>query len=280
METVLEHRIEPPVAAPPPRLARLPWSTTALLLGAALLLLSFVFGSVRALLEAGQLVWLGAAGRTVTARVTQANTEVLPKGAQSPQRTRFQYSFTSPRDSSLRVGSAIQYSVPPPVDNGPLNAPPPRKGRPAIPLPPPPPKVGDTFPLRVAPWFGRLLYHPWQQPPVGKMLLLFLAGALVAGVSLLLLRRLLRWHQGRLHLLRNGLATVGTVVHKHAQTEDSVRYFLRFGYASEPDGQARETEEQVSADSWRSFEVGQPVTVLYDPAQPEQASLYALMGRK
>jgi len=277
METVIEHRIEPAVAAPPPRLIRLPFSTTALLIGAALLLLTFVAGSARALLEAGQLVWVGMAGRTVTARVTEAQTEVLPKGAPTPLRTRFIYAFDI--DHATRTGSAIQYSLPPADDP----QPPARTLRPQSPAPPPPlppAKVGDTFPLRVAPWFGRLLYHPWQTPPTGKILLLFLSGALVAVVSLLLLRRLLRWHRARLFLLRQGLATVGTIVHKHAQTEDSVQYFLRFGYAVEPNGEARETAEQVSADNWRTFEVGQPVTVLYDPAHPDNASLYALIGRK
>ena len=95
-------------------------------------------------------------------------------------------------------------------------------------------------------------------------------------VSLLLLRRLLRWMGERLHLLRLGTATVGTITHKRTEAEDMVRYFLRYGYSS-GQTEGREHEEQVSMDQWKLFHVGQPVTVLYDPEEPERVGLYALI---
>ena len=57
------------------------------------------------------------------------------------------------------------------------------------------------------------------------------------------------------------------------------RYYLRYGYAA---GSAlgQDREEQVSADHWREFQVGQPVTVLYDPNNPGHAGLYALIAQK
>ena len=106
---------------------------------------------------------------------------------------------------------------------------------------------------------------------------MFLSGGLVLAVSLLLLRRLLRWTGSRLHLLRCGAATIGTITHKRSESEDMVRYFLRYGYGGGPEGGR---EEQVSADQWREFQVGQPVTVLYDPDNPAQAGLYALISRR
>ncbi len=132
------------------------------------------------------------------------------------------------------------------------------------------------MPIRYAPWFGGVASQPWQPDPRGRVLTLILSGSLVMLVSLLLLRRLLRWMGERLHLLRLGTATVGTITHKRTEAEDMVRYFLRYGYASgEAEGQ--EHEEQVSMDQWKLFQVGQPVTVLYDPDQPERVGLYALI---
>ena len=74
------------------------------------------------------------------------------------------------------------------------------------------------------------------------------------------------------------MATVGTITHKRTEADDIVRYYLRYGYAPSA-GEGREREEQVSVEQWKEFEVGQPVTVLYDPDLPEQAGLYALIGR-
>ena len=56
-----------------------------------------------------------------------------------------------------------------------------------------------------------------------------------------------------------------------------VRYFLRYGYRGGPEAGR---EEQVSADQWREFQVGQPVTVLYHSDAPEEAGLYALISQK
>jgi len=144
----------------------------------------------------------------------------------------------------------------------------------------PPFRLGQSLPIRYAPWFGGVASHPWQSGFGGRILTLLFIGGLVMLVSLLLLRRLLRWTRERLHLVRQGTATVGTIIHKRTEAEDMVRYFLSYGYAhgqAEEGAEGHEHEEQVSMDQWKRFQVGQPVTVLYDPDQPERVGLYALI---
>jgi hypothetical protein len=140
----------------------------------------------------------------------------------------------------------------------------------------PPFHLGQPVPLRYAAVLGMTVCQPWGSDPAAHIFPLFLAGGLILAVSVLLLLRLVRWAESRLHLLRQGMATLGTITHKRAESEDMVRYFLRYGYVDHL-AQSRDYEEQVSADQWRKFHVGQPVTVLYDPDCPETAGLYALM---
>lgn len=275
METVAEHHIEPAVAAPPPRTARLPLGTNLLLLVAALLFALFVAAGLRALGEAAKLAWLGIGGKTVAARITDVQTAPSAIKGQPARQMGLRYEWTPPDGRrQLRRGFARLYDPDEAGDGGFAGARPPRPR-----IAPKPFRVGDTFALRVAPWPGQSLTHPWSPPPTGKLFFLTLSGGLVIGVSLLLLRRIARWRRSRLHLLRHGLAAVGTIVHKHANADDSLRYFVRYGFAA-AEGKAHEVEEQCGADEWRGFEVGQPVTVLYDPARPDEASLYALIGKK
>ena len=282
METIAEHHIEPEVASPPPRAARLPWGTSALLGVAVLLFGLFLCGGARALLEAAKLAWLGVAGRTATATVIAIQTAPSAFAGRPGRQVALRYRVRSPYPPHVTLtGGARLYDAEaadgpgsPSPDDGPQR----RFPRASTAVPRPPLfKVGDALPLRFAPWFGGPISHPWSPPPTGKMLFLSLSGGLVVCVSLLLLRRIARWRRHRLHLLREGVATVGTIVHKHANTDDSLRYFVRYGYSA--GGEACEHEEQVSADQWKALEVGQPVTVLYDPAEPTEAGLYQLMGR-
>jgi len=139
-------------------------------------------------------------------------------------------------------------------------------------------KIGDALPVRCAAWLGRPLSSPWTPEASGRIAFLMLSGGLIIGISVFLLRRLLGWRRHRLHLLRAGIATVGTIIDKEARAEDTPRYFVRYGYAA--GSVPIEREEQLSMEQWKEFEIGQPVTVLYDPEKTEDAGLYALLGRK
>ncbi len=273
METLLEHVIEPDVAAAPPRRTSLPGGTNLLLLAAILLFALFIYGGLRALEEAAKLAWMGVAGRTVSAQVSQVQTDSNPPKGQAPRQTGIQYAYVFPfGDVRARSTGVARLETGPADGSGdPVAGPAPIKARLAAPTF----HVGDQFPLRCAVWLGRPLVFPWQAPPTGKMVFLFLCSGLVISISVLLMRRLLRWRTHRLRLLQHGVATVGTILHKQARAEDAVRYFVRYGYAA--GAMPREHEEQVSQDQWGRLEVGQPVTVLYDPDATGNAGLYALI---
>lgn len=268
METLIEHRIEPEVAGPAPRNVTLPWRSSVLLGMAALLLGLFVLGSGWALWEGTKLAWLTQYGRTVSAKIVDIRTEPAARKGQGPRQTAFRYAGTVPGPKGLLAQSGwvdLNTSVPG------------AESTPAQTVPMPAFSLGQAFPLRYARFFSMTWSQPWGPDPGSRILTLFLAGGLVLAVSLLLLRRLVRWTQRRLNLLRHGTATVGTITHTRFESEDMVRYFLRYGY-SVGAGEGREHEEQVSADQWRRFHVGQPVTVLSDPQDPKRVGLYLLIG--
>lgn len=268
MEAVIEHTLEPELAGPTPRRLHLPLRARLLLSVAALLLGLFVIGSARAVWEGVKLSWLAEAGHPLSGKIVEIRTEPSAPKGQQPRQTAIRYSSLLPISRGSRPETGWIVLAEPPAS---LSA----ENRPA-----PPPavlfQVGQPFPLRFAALGPLTLCQPWGPNPGSRIWTLFLSGGLVLAVSLLLLRRLLRWTGSRLHLLRFGTATVGTVTHKRSEAEDRVRYFLRYGYGGGPDAGR---EEQVSADQWREFQVGQPVTVLFDPDAPEKAGLYALIAQ-
>lgn len=268
MEAVIEHILEPELTGPIPRRLHLPLRARLLLAVAGLLLGLFVVGSARALWEGMKLSWLAEAGRPLSGRIVEIRTESSPVKGQPPRQTAMRYSavIPTPRGSQIQTGWIVLSEPPQPLSAE-------HRPEPAA----PDFQIGEPFPLRLASFGGALLCQPWGPNPGSRIWTLFLSGGLVLAVSLLLLRRLLRWTGSRLHLLRRGTAAVGTITHKRSESEDMVRYFLRYGYRGGPEAGR---EEQVSADQWRGFQVGQPVTVMFDPNAPEKAALYALIAQK
>lgn len=274
METVIEHSVEPNVAMPAPRRAGLPLRVSLLLAVAMLLLAVFIAGSGRALWEGVKLSWLAEVGHRVTGHIIEVQLEPAAEKGQTPRQVAAKYACDIPAASGiLHREGWISFGA----ESGPGGGPLPLKptAMPAAPTF----QVGQEMPVRYMSWFGQTVSHPWLPNPSGRILTLFLSGSLVMLVSLLLFRRLWCWMQERLHLLRQGTATVGTITHKRSEAEDMVRYFLRYGYSS-GFGEGKEHEEQVSADQWKLFHVGQPVTVLFDPDQPKRVGLYALITHR
>ena len=268
METLSEHVLEPALAAPPPRALPLPPRLSLLMVLAGLMIGLFFLGGLRAVWEAGKLGWLAGAGQTVPGTVTRVETLPSPDKNAPPVPTGLWYTVTlpGPHGPLPRIGW-ISLAGEPTLPGGPARA---------LPSPVPAVHLGQTLPIRSAPWFGAVLSQPWSAAPGNRILTLLFIGVLVLLVTARLARRLLGWLRGHLHLLRHGQATVGTITDKRTEVEDGARYFLRYGYSAA--GAGREREEQVGAEQWKRFEVGQPVTVLYDPAQPAHAGLYVLMG--
>ena len=272
MEALIEHVLEPELTGPAPRRVRLPLRVLLLLFVAALLLGLFVLGSGRALWEGVKLSWLAGAGQTINGKIIQIRTEPSPPKGQAPRQTAIRYAGDIPSPQGVRHQTGwIALGDPSALPGAEMT-----RDKPHA---PPRFLLNQSFPLRHASLLGMNACQPWGPDPAGRIFPLFLAGGLVLAVSLLLLRRLLRWVQSRLHLLRQGTATIGTITDRRSEAEDMVRYFLRYGYADSA-AQGRSREEQVSAEQWREFHVGQPVTVLYDPEQPDHAGLYALIAQK
>lgn len=267
METLSEHMIEPALTAPPPRKRLLP-PRLALLMTLALLMIGlFGLGGVRAVWEAGKLGWLAGAGRTVPGTVTRIETQPGPDKSAPPVPLGLWYTVTlSGSHGPFQRMGWISLAGEPVLPGGPARA---------LPSPVPAVQLGQTLPVRSAPWFGSVLSQPWSAAPGNRIATLLFIGVLVLLVTARLGRRLLHWLRGYLHLLQHGLATVGTITDKRTEAEDAVRYFLTYGYSAGGAGQQR--EEQVGAEQWKLFQVGQPVTVLFDPAQPAHAGLYVLM---
>lgn len=273
METVIDHAIEREIAAPPPRAARLPLSTNLLLWIATALFAVIIYGGARALLESVKMGWLGVSGRTVTARIYKIDAEPAAVKGAPPIQVGLHYVYKlpfggsdSPRYGTARLG----------MDSEPQTDP--LTGQAAAAQPPAPTfKVGGPLELRCATWFGKPMAYAWQSAPTGKIIFLTLCGGVVIAISILLLRRIYRWRERRIYLLRNGIATVGTVTHREVRAEDAPRYYITFGYDAA--GVPREHEEQVSDEQWKRLHVGQPVSVLYDPDDPEDASLYIFLSK-
>lgn len=269
MEAVIEHTLEPEVAGPTPRRMHLPARALLLLAVAGLLLGLFVLGSGRALWEAVKLSWLAESGHAVSGQIAEIRTAPLAPKEQTPRQTALRYTVSVPGPHGIVTQAGwIALGEPPAVPNS---------DRPASPSPVPLFHLGQPVPLRYAVFGNAVLCQPWGAGAGSRILTLFLTGGLVLAVSLFLLRRLGRWTGSRLHLLRFGIAAIGTITHKRSEAEDTVRYFLRYGY---PGGAESGREEQVSADQWRKFHVGQPVTVLYDPDSPQHAGLYTLIMQR
>lgn len=268
METLSEHIIEPALAAPPPRRRSLPPRLVLLMTLAILMMSLFALGGVRAVWEAGKLGWLAGAGRTVPGTVTQIVTQPAPEKAAPPVPLGLWYTvpLTGPHGPLQRRGW-ISLAGEPTLPGGPARA---------LPAPVPAVHIGQTLPVRYAPWFGGVLSQPWAAAPGSRIATLLFIGVLVLLVTASLGRRLLHWLRGYLHLLQHGQATVGTITDKRTEAEDAARYFLTYGYSAA--GEGLEREEQVGAEQWKLFQVGQPVTVLFDPAQPAHAGLYVLMA--
>lgn len=269
MEAIIEHTLEPELTKPAPRRLHLPVRALLLLGVAGLLLGLFVLGSGRALWEAVKLSWLAGTGHSISGQVAEIRTAPAGPKDQTLGQTALRYTVSVPGPHGPVFKSGwIALSEPPALPN-PENRPAPA---PLLVF-----HLGEPVPLRAAVFGSAVLCQPWGPGAGSRILTLFLTGGLVLAVSLYLLRRLLRWTGSRLYLLRFGTASIGTITHKRSEAEDMVRYFLRYGY---PGGPSSGREEQVSAEQWREFHVGQPVTVLHDPKNPTRASLYALIAQK
>lgn len=279
METLTPHAFEPAVSGPPPRRAFLPPGLLALVTLALLLFVLLLAGGASALLEAAKLGWVGISGLPVTARITAVDTTPGASPAQPAVQTRVHYAYSYAAYSPHTGAGTLRLSSPAPLPgNTPFNA---LASAPALSAAAPVFHISDTLPLRQARWLGQTLLLPWPAHPGGKIAFLAFCGGLIVAVSLNLIQRLWKWTRRRVRLLGHGIATVGTITHKHSQAEDPAHYFVSYGYGdAQTPPHSFEHEEQVTADQWKRLQVGQPVTVLYDPARPSVAGLYTLLRGK
>lgn len=279
METVADHALEPAVSSPPPRRLGLPLGTLALTALALLLFALFFAGGARAGWEAIKLGWIGVSGTPVPARITAVDTLPPTVLGQAAIQTSLHYTYSyAPRPGPAQETGALRLSNAAPSDTAPGGVPAATSASAPRPADAPVFHVGDALMLRRAQWLGQTLLVPWPARPGGGIVFLAFCGALIMTVSISLISRLWSWAVRRAFLLAHGVATVGTITHKHSQSEEAARCFVSYGYGdAQMPPHAFEHEEQVTPDQWKQLEIGQPVTVLYDPACPATAGLYALL---
>ena len=242
---MLPYAIAPELRMPPPRPARLPVGLSALLTLAALLLALFLAAGLRVTWEAVSLLHLNMAGQTVLARVNSLQHLPVTPGQKPADALTFSYQWPF-AGQTRRTGQA----------HAPAGA----------------YHAGDSLPVRCAVWYGREMASPGGSVSAGRIAFLAACGLLLTGICLILVTRLFRWRSRRLFLLRRGEATVGTIIFKRTESHDTPRCFVRFGYMAA--GQPQERDEQVTAEAWKRADIGQPVTVLFDPARPSEGTLY------
>lgn len=272
-EQVREHVIEAAVFGRPPRKTTLPLATFSLLAVASLMLLILMYGGSRAVLEATKLTWLGIRGRPVTATITHVGTSGQVDTFGRPMRDAFEYRLNGEPPAGIsRTGTVLFAPASSPQESVSANQLQLAKlaERPTL-------NVGQTLEFRTGTWMGRPMMHPWNPSPLRTMAFLGVSGIVVMLVSLYFLTRVVRWVLRRVTLLSYGIAVVGTIVHKYSSADESPKFYVRYGFASGEDPAGREHEEQCSIGQWKQFEVGMPVTVLYDPRNVFRSGIYKLI---
>jgi Protein of unknown function (DUF3592) len=140
-------------------------------------------------------------------------------------------------------------------------------------------KIGDAIKVRalsVWPSYSASIVEPYIETPsnvwVIGCIVLVLNGALVMVVVMLVGRSLYRRRIARL-----GNVTLGRITYKEVIRKSKNHiYRLTFTYSTPaiPADTTRNGTMDVTAKEYNTMSVGQAVTVLYDPAKPEDSYLY------
>jgi len=264
--------LEPGATPPPPRPVSTSPRARLLLICGALLFFAIFCGGIIAMVEAGQILFLAAAGHRIVAHITHVDT---PTVAQATSRIGITYVFDHPvaggRLPQTQYGWADR---PTPASTEHY----PDQGHPSTSTPTVPTyHTGDRLIFRYAVVGGHVILHEWASTPYGMLLLLTAIGLTLIGVGALFMRRLLRWHRRRMRLLRHGLAVTGAVVSKRVDGLEA-KYYLTYSYLTRTDTTLKEREEQCTPGQWKLFAEEEPVTVLYDPDQTSTVGLYKLLA--
>ena len=272
-EQVREHEIEAAMSVVPPRKTTLPLRTFSLLAVASVMLLLLMYGGSRAILEAAKLAWLGIRGTSVTATITHVGASGQVDSSGRLLKDAFIYRINGPAPRGIsRTGTVLLSTMGAPQESVPTAQLQHAKvdARPTF-------HVGQALEFRAGTWMGRPMIHPWNPSPIGTAAFLGLSGIVVMLVSLYFLTRVVRWILRRVILLSYGQAVVGTIVHKYSSADESPKFYVRYGFASDEDPVGHEHEEQCNLGQWKQFEVGMPVTVLYDPRNVFRSGIYKLI---
>jgi hypothetical protein len=261
------YKIEPEVAAPPPRDIALParlrrrhaWAVAAM----ALLCL----GAGLALWEAGKLAWLGSAGTLTYAYITEVRQRPAPLSDDPLVQTGVAYEFD---EKAARFGLPHRISVelPREQETGLMGQPhaAPRRYR-----------VGERLTFRAARWLGRPVLRPWSRAAPGQILFLCGIGLAILLTCLYVFLRLRSANRLVENALRNHLAVMGTIVARRVSPEQPPAFYVEYRYTAD-DGDERHREARCSEAQWRELAVDRQVTVLYDPMNPDSAALHALLS--
>ena len=115
---------------------------------------------------------------------------------------------------------------------------------------------------------------PVMLPAAAGSLIFVVPGAVITGLSL---RRASR----RLSLLRTGHSAVGTISavdEDRSRTVDD-RYPHRLSYLFEVEGQRHAGSVTSIREDLRAFEVGHPIHVIYNPADPDHNDVWPVIAR-
>ena len=280
--------LEPGATPPPPRPVTTSVRARMLLICGAVLFSVIFLGGVVAVVEAGQILYLAAAGQRITAHITHVDTS---KSANETNRVGITYTFDRPLPGSMVPETQYGWSDQPNPSTtehydqahpdqaqasqsaGHKDQAPPKPAASPAPLY----KPGDRLVFRYAIIGGRIVMHEWSTAPYGMLFLLTAIGLTLMTVGALFVRRLYRWHRRRMRLLRDGIAVTGAVVSKRVDGLEG-KYYLTYSYLRRTEPTVSEREEQCTPGQWRQFAEQDPVTVLYDPDRADMVGLYKLLA--
>jgi hypothetical protein len=277
-EPIQEYAIEPELSSLTPRRLRATAWPIAVIAGSVAAYVLLVACAAIIAVQSIRIVCLAEYGRTTMANVTGCEYAGGGSGSCTPAPAqpivRFDYQsdeYALVRGSapvSLLASNDSARSQSPFPDSQPMESMPGSR-QPEVSVP-------TKLIVRFGTWGGKMISCPAQSVSAESSGLSVAVALFIAGIATYLVVLFLRWMKRTIKMLQFGEAVIGTVTSKEIKESDLPRYYVTYGFL-DADGAPHQSVERCTPDQWRRLEIGQPITVIYPPAQPSRCELYAHM---